>query len=51
MFYPKKLTKILKTINIDKNVRCHDLRHTNATLLLYQGMDFKVIQERLAHRL
>ena len=49
MFYPKKLKKILNTINIDKNIRWHDLRHTNATLLLSQGIDFKVIQERLGH--
>lgn len=49
MFYPKKLKKILKVIGINKNIRWHDLRHTNATLLLSQGIDFKVIQERLGH--
>ncbi|KMJ93155.1 hypothetical protein CBCST_21265 [Clostridium botulinum C str. Stockholm] len=30
-------------------MRFHDLRHTNATLLLQQGIDFKVIQIRLGH--
>lgn len=31
------------------NIRFHDLRHTNATLLLGQGAHPKVVQERLGH--
>jgi len=34
---------------IDKKIRFHDIRHTNATLLLSQGVDFKTIQTRLGH--
>lgn len=33
---------------IDK-IRFHDLRHTHATLLLYQGINIKAISERLGH--
>ena len=32
-----------------KDVRFHDLRHTNATLMLGQGAHPKVVQERLGH--
>ncbi|WP_242825603.1 tyrosine-type recombinase/integrase [Clostridium botulinum] len=34
---------------MDKKVGFHNLRHTNAMLLLSQGVNFKVIQERLWH--
>lgn len=34
--------------NINK-IRFHDLRHTHATMLLYQGVDVKTISERLGH--
>ncbi|WP_308016523.1 tyrosine-type recombinase/integrase [Clostridium botulinum] len=49
MYYTNKLTKVIKKAKIYKKVRFHDLRHTNAMLLLSQGVDFKVIQERLWH--
>ncbi|NFA91481.1 integrase [Clostridium botulinum] len=39
----------MKKAKIYKKVRFHDLRYTNAMLLLSQGVDFKVIQERLWH--
>lgn len=32
------------------SIRFHDLRHTSATLLLNNGLDIKVIQERLRHK-
>lgn len=35
-------------VGLDK-IRFHDLRHTHATLLLYQGIDIKTISERLGH--
>ena len=31
------------------NIRFHDLRHTAATLMLQQGINPKVVQERLGH--
>ncbi|WP_341478291.1 tyrosine-type recombinase/integrase [Clostridium botulinum] len=49
IYYTNKLTKVIKKAKIYKKVRFHDLRHTNAMLLLSQGVDFKVIQERLWH--
>ena len=48
-YYTLKFNRILKYLKFDKNVRFHDLRHTNATLLLSQGVDFKIIQTRLGH--
>ncbi|SQC40076.1 prophage LambdaBa04, site-specific recombinase, phage integrase family [Clostridium sporogenes] len=48
-YYTSKFKKILNKLDLNKNVRFHDLRHTNASLLLEQGIDFKVIQTRLGH--
>jgi len=39
----------MKKIGIEKNIRFHDLRHTNATLLVQQKVDFKTLQKRLGH--
>ena len=50
MYYLNKLKKALITANINKKLRFHDLRHTNATLLLSQGIDLKTIQTRLGHK-
>ncbi|MGJ8740387.1 tyrosine-type recombinase/integrase [Clostridium botulinum] len=49
IYYTNKLTKVIKKAKIDKKVGFHNLRHTNAMLLLSQGVNFKVIQERLWH--
>lgn len=48
-YYTLKFNRIIKKLGIEKKVRFHDLRHTNATLLLQQGIDFKTIQVRLGH--
>ena len=32
-----------------KEIKFHDLRHTHATLLLKQGVNPKIISERLGH--
>lgn len=50
MYYLNKLKKVLKKAGINKNIRFHDLRHTNATLLISQGVDFKTVQNRLGHK-
>lgn len=50
MYYLDKLKKVLKKADINKNIRFHDLRHTNATLLISQGIDFKTVQTRLGHK-
>ncbi|MHC1720828.1 MAG: tyrosine-type recombinase/integrase [Clostridiaceae bacterium] len=50
MYFLNKLKKVLVKAGINKNIRFHDLRHTNATLLLSQGVDFKTIQTRLGHK-
>lgn len=48
-YYTLKFNRLIKKVGIKKRVRFHDLRHTNATLLLKQGINFKVIQTRLGH--
>ncbi len=32
-----------------KVIRLHDTRHTHASLILKQGVHFKIVQERLGH--
>lgn len=48
-YYTIRFKKILKKYNLNTNIRFHDLRHTNATLLLQNKVDFKIIQKRLGH--
>lgn len=48
-YYTLKFSRLVKSSGINKKIRFHDLRHSNATLLLQEGVDFKVIQERLGH--
>lgn len=40
--------KFLKNNNIRK-IRIHDLRHTNATIMLLSGTNIKVVSDRLGH--
>lgn len=49
LYFTKKFGKLIKESSIEKRIRFHDLRHTNATLLVSQGVDFKTIQRRLGH--
>lgn len=39
---------LIKKANV-KRIRFHDLRHTHATLLLLQGVNPKIVSERLGH--
>lgn len=39
---------IIKKTKISK-IRFHDMRHTHATLLLLQGVNHKIVSERLGH--
>jgi hypothetical protein len=41
-------TQLVKRIGLP-HIRCHDLRHTAATLMLAQGIHPKIVQERLGH--
>ena len=47
----QRLKRMLDYCDITKNIRWHDLRHTNATLLLEGGANMKTVQERLGHSL
>lgn len=48
-FSSKTFKKMLERAGIPKSVKFHDLRHTHATLLLQEGVNPKVVQERLGH--
>lgn len=47
----QRIKRMCKYCGIEKNICWHDLRHSNATLLLKLGVSMKVIQERLGHTL
>lgn len=50
--YPTHMNDILKRIIAKANlpkISFHDLRHTHATMLLSQGVNPKIVQERLGH--
>ena len=44
----KDFKALLKKLSLP-DIRFHDLRHTAATLMLQQGVNAKIIQERLGH--
>lgn len=44
-----KAFKIFRERNNLRHIRLHDLRHTNATMMLLSGIEMKVVSERLGH--
>ena len=46
----KVLNKALASVNINKHIRVHDLRHSRATHLLENGMDIKLLKDILRHK-
>ncbi|WP_281246142.1 tyrosine-type recombinase/integrase [Propionispora vibrioides] len=48
-FSPKKYKDLLKAAGIDKSFTFYDLRHTHTSLLLLDGINLKIVQERLGH--
>jgi len=48
-FTTRYFKKMLEQAGLDRGFCFHDLRHTHATLLLKQGVNIKVISERLGH--
>lgn len=50
LFLTNKIKKCTQKVGVTKRIRFHDLRHTNATLLLEQDVDRKILQIRLGHK-
>ena len=46
----KQLKRICQMVDIDKKVSFHTARHTNATLLLYNGANITTVQKLLGHK-
>lgn len=48
LYISKKFVKLIKKYEFPR-IRFHDLRHTHATMLLQQGINPKIVSERLGH--
>ncbi len=48
MYVCKKFSQLVKELDFPV-IRFHDLRHTHATILLQQGVNPKIVSERLGH--
>lgn len=49
-FLDKDLIKIAKLAGINKHFSFHSARHTNATLLIYKGVNITTVQKLLGHK-
>ena len=46
----KHLSALAKKVGIEKHISFHTARHTNATLLIYSGVNITTVQRLLGHR-
>ena len=46
----RKLKELAKLVGIEKNVTFHTARHTQATYLLYKGVNVTTVQKLLGHK-
>lgn len=46
----KELLRITKIAGLSKHISFHTARHTNATLLIYNGLNITTVQKILGHK-
>lgn len=46
----KQLLRICQMVGLEKRISFHTARHTNATLLLYNGANITTVQKLLGHK-
>ena len=46
----KELNALAKLAGVDKHISFHTARHTNATLLIYNGINITTVQKLLGHK-
>lgn len=46
----KTLTVLMQLAGISKHISFHSARHTNATLLIYKGVNITTVQKLLGHK-
>lgn len=47
--YGRDLRRVLDRAGLGSDVTLHSLRHTHASILIFQGVDIKTVQRRLGH--
>lgn len=46
----KKLKELQRQLNIDPPISLHGLRHTHASIMIYQGVDILAVSKHLGHK-